>query len=87
VCLPDRGDPVGGRGDLAGGGLRQAEQPQVQRGAAAVAGDIEHVVLIRVYRSVADLGGPVTEVAHVVEQFVGRLDDHGFRCALAVSAA
>ena len=87
VRRPDRGDPVGGRGDLARGRLRQAEQPQVQRGAAAVAGDLEHVVLVRVHRPVADLGGPVAEVAHVVEQFVGRLDRHGFRRALAVGAA
>ena len=35
---------------------------------------------------VADLGGPVAEVAHVVEQFVGRLDRHGLRRALAVGA-
>ena len=86
VRCPDRGDPVGGRGDLARGGLRQAEQPQVQRGAAAVAGDLEHVVLVRVHGPVADLGGPVAEVAHVVEQFVGRLDGHGFRYALPVGA-
>ena len=35
---------------------------------------------------VADLGGPVAEVAHVVEQFLGRLDGHGFRRALPVGA-
>ena len=86
VRSPDRGDPVGGRGDLAGGRLRQAEQPQVQGGAAAVAGDLEHVVLVRVDRPVADLGGPLAEVAHVVEQFVGRLDGDGFRYALPVGA-
>ena len=71
---------------LPGSGLRQAKQAQVQRGATAVAGDLEHVVLIRVHRPVADPGGPVAEVAHVVEQFTGRLDHHGFWRALAVGA-
>jgi len=47
VGVPDRADPAGGRGDLAGNGLRQAGQAQVQGGAAAVAGDLEHVVVLR----------------------------------------
>ena len=88
VRRPDGGDPVGGRADLARGRLRQAEQPQVQRGAAAVAGDLEHVVLVRVRPpGCGPWLGPVAEVGDVVEQFVGRLDGHGLRRALAVGGA
>ena len=87
VSFPDRGDPVGGRRDLAGNGLRQADQPQVQGGAAAIAGDLEHVVLFGADSPVADRLGPPAEVSHVADQVLGRLDGDGLGYPAAIARA
>src|SRR6266568_5999145 len=72
VGLPDRGDPAGGGGDLAGDRLRQSDQAQVQGGTAAVAGDLEHLVVHFGSDSpVADRLGAPAEVGDVADQLPG----------------
>ena len=68
---------------LPGVRLRQADQAQVEGGAAAVAGDLEHVVLFGADRAAADPFGALAEVGDVGEELVGGLDGDG----LAVRAA
>ncbi len=85
VGVPDRADPAGGRGDLAGHGLRQAGQAQVQGGAAAVAGDLDHVVVLRRDGPGADRLSPPAEVGDVAGQLLRRRDRDGLGRAAAVT--
>jgi len=87
VRAPDAGDPACGGGELAGDGLRQADQAQVQCRAPPVTGDLEHVVCFRGDGAVADRLGAHAEVGHVVDQVLGGLDGDGLGYPLAVAGS
>ena len=70
VPVVDRGDLVGARVDLAGGRPRGlVDEAEVERGAASVAGDGEHVVLVGSHRALTDLFGPFHQCRDVVGEF------------------
>jgi hypothetical protein len=66
---------------------RMAEQPQIERGLAAVAAHLEHVVFIGPHPPVADVISPVPQLAHDVQLGIGRHDDDGLGGALPVCGA
>ena len=74
----DCGDPLGGHGQLAAlGGWRFADESEVERGPAAVARDLQHVVLAGIDGPVADALCAGCEVGDVVDEDVAGFDDDG----------
>jgi hypothetical protein len=86
VIPPDRGDPLGRDRCLAGRFLLEPDQAQVERCPAAVAADLEHVVLVRADRAAAHLLGALAELRHVLQQLVRWLDGHDLGYPSAVFA-
>ena len=87
VLAPEAGDGVGGVVELAGcRGLLPGDEPGVERGFAAVGGDLEHVVLLRRDHPAADGVGAARERLHVGLELGARVDQHRLRGALPVSA-
>ncbi len=81
------GDVLGGCLELAGGAGRLAgDELHVERGFAAVAGDLEHVVLGRIDGPAADLLGARAELLHVAGQLGAGRDQLRDRRALPVGA-
>ena len=72
---------------LPGGARRLAgHEPDVERGFAAVGGDLEHVVLLGRDRAGADGVGAARELPHVGLQLGAGVDHDGLRGALPVRA-
>ena len=87
VLAPEAGDGVGGVVELAGcRGLLPGDEPGVERGFAAVGGDLEHVVLLRRDHPAADGVGAARERLHVGLELGAGVDQHRLRGALPVSA-
>src|SRR5688572_9301325 len=76
----DLGDALRGDGELAA--VRfvvDGDEAEVEGGAAAVAGDLQHVVLGRIDRPVADAFGTPGEIYDVVGERVGGVDHDRLR--------
>ena len=74
----DRGDPLGGHGQLAALCRRdRADEPKVERCPAAVPGDLQHVVLRRIDGPIADALCAGCEIRDVINEDIAGFDDNG----------
>ena len=87
VLVPEAVDGVGGVVELAWAACELAgDQAGVERGFAAVGGDLEHVVLLRRDEPGADGVGAARELVHVGLELGARVDQHRLGRPLSVGA-